>query len=1043
MNRLIKTVLSFALKNKFFIFFVTALLAVGGYISFKNISIDAFPDVTNTSVTIISQWPGRSAEEVEKFVTRPLEIAMNPAEKKTSIRSSSLFGLSVVKVTFDDDVDYAFARLQINNHIGDASLPDGVSPSIEPPYGPTGEVYRFTLTSNKRSVRDLKTLEDWVVDREIRAVPGIADVNSFGGEVKTYQITVDPQKALQYGVSALELYEAVSKSNVNVGGDVIEQSGQAYVVRGIGLLNNIDEIKNVVINNIKGTPVYVKTIGEVTESALPRLGQVGRDRDPDVVEGIVVMRKGENPSEVIKNLKQKIHDLNTNILPSDVKIRPFYDREDLVNFATNTVMHNMFEGIIFVTVIVFLFMADWRTTLIVSLIIPLALLFAFICLKLRGMSANLLSMGAIDFGIIIDGAVVMVEGIFVVLDHKAKEVGMEKFNRLSKLGLIKQACLVNGKGIFFAKLIIITGLLPIFSFQKVEGKMFSPLAWTLGFALLGALLLTFTFVPALASILLKKNVREKHNVFVEFVTKNALTFYSWCFRLRKLVFPLALVFLVISLGCFKLLGTEFLPELNEGSIYVRATGPLSTSLGESVKLANEMRKIFLSFSEVKQVLSQTGRPNDGTDATGFYNIEFHVDIYPQDKWGRNETKEELIRRMQDKLKFFPGIDLNFSQPISDNVEEAVSGVKGSIVVKMFGDDYKFIENKEDSIFNILKGVKGIEDLGVLRNMGQPELQINLNQSKMGQYGVTAADANAVIETAIGGKAATQIYEGERKFDLRIRYPDDFRNNISAIGDLRVPSISGNKVPLREIADITKITGISMIYRDKHSRYGAIKFSVRGRDMGSTIKEAQDKVNAQVKLPKGYFLEWAGDFENQQRASARLAQVVPISLLIIFFILFILFGNFTDSLLVLNNVPFAIAGGILALLITGVNFNISAGIGFIALFGICVQNGVILITKFKSNIRDLKHHTTWTSFGVALKDGVADRMRPVIMTAMMAAIGLLPAAISNGIGSEASKPLAIVVIGGLITNTIFNLFVFPIVFFWTYRKRVERGETGRI
>ncbi|HTE00314.1 MAG TPA: CusA/CzcA family heavy metal efflux RND transporter [Mucilaginibacter sp.] len=1039
MNRFIKSVLSLALKNKFFIFFLTALLAVGGYISFKNISIDAFPDVTNTSVTIITQWPGRSAEEVEKFVTRPLEIAMNPAEKKTSIRSSSLFGLSVVKVTFDDDVDYAFARLQINNHIGDANLPDGVNPSIEPPYGPTGEVYRFTLTSNRRSVRELKTLEDWVVDREIKAVPGIADVNSFGGEVKTYQITVDPEKALQYGVSALELYEAVSKSNVNVGGDVIEQSGQAYVVRGIGLLNNIDEIKNVVVNNVKGTPIYVKTIGEVTESALPRLGQVGRDRDPDVVEGIVVMRKGENPSVVIAALKGKIHDLNTNILPSDVKIRPFYDRETLVDFATHTVLHNMFEGIIFVTVIVFLFMADWRTTLIVSLIIPLALLFAFICLKLKGMSANLLSMGAIDFGIIIDGAVVMVEGIFVVLDHKAKEVGMDKYNRLSKLGLIKQACLVNGKGIFFAKLIIITGLLPIFSFQKVEGKMFSPLAWTLGFALLGALLLTFTFVPALASILLKKDVREKHNVFVEFISKSVLRIYSLCFKFRKIVFSVAIIFLIISLFCFKFLGSEFLPELNEGSIYVRATGPLSTSLGESVKLANEMRKIFLSFDEVKQVLSQTGRPNDGTDATGFYNIEFHVDIYPEDQWKRKETKEELIRRMNEKLKFYPGIDLNFSQPISDNVEEAVSGVKGSIVVKMFGDDYKFIESREDSIFNILKGVKGIEDLGVLRNMGQPELQINLNQSKMGQYGVTAVDANAVIETAIGGKAATQIYEGERKFELRIRYPEDFRNNIAAIGDLRVPSISGNKVPLREIADMTRTTGISMIYRDKHERYGAIKFSIRGRDMGSVIKEAQDKVDAKIKLPKGYTLEWAGDFENQQRASARLAQVVPISLLIIFFILFILFGNFTDSLLVLNNVPFAIAGGILALLITGVNFNISAGIGFIALFGICVQNGVILITKFKTNIRDLKHHTTWNHFTDALKDGVADRMRPVIMTAMMAAIGLLPAALSHGIGSEASRPLAIVVIGGLITNTIFNLFVFPIVFYWSYRKRVERGE----
>lgn len=1043
MNKFIKNILAFALKNRFFVFFVTALMAVAGYISFKNLSIDAFPDVTNTSVVIITQWPGRSAEEVEKFVTRPIEISLNPAEKKISIRSSSLFGLSVVTVTFDDDVDYSFARLQINNHIADADLPDGVNPSIEPPYGPTGEIYRFTLSSNKRSIRNLTTIEDWVVDREIRAVPGVADLNSFGGAVKTYQITVDPQKAVQYNVTPLQLYDAVAKSNVNVGGDVIEQAGQAYVVRGIGVLNNIDEIKNIVINNIHGTPIYVKTLAEVTVSSLPRLGQVGRDMDPDVVEGIVVMRKGENPGVVIKALKKKIDQLNNSILPSDVKIVPFYDREKLVNFATHTVLHNMTEGIIFVTVIVFLFMADWRTTLIVSLIIPLSLLFAFICLKLKGMSANLLSMGAIDFGIIIDGAVVMVEGIFVVLDHRAKEVGMDNYNKMSKRGMIKQACLVNGKGIFFAKLIIITGLLPIFSFQKVEGKMFSPLAWTLGFALLGAVILTFTFVPAFASVLLKKDVRERHNVFVEFLTKHSMKFYDVCFKRRKIVFPVAIVALVLSLASFSLLGTEFLPELNEGAIYVRATGPLSISLQQSVKLANEMRTIFLSFDEVKQVLSQTGRPNDGTDATGFYNVEFHVDIYPEDQWKRGETKAQLIQRMQEKLSKFPGIDLNFSQPISDNVEEAVSGVKGSIVVKMFGDDYKFIESKEKIIYSILKGVRGIQDLGILHNMGQPELQIDLNQQKMAQYGVTAADANAVIEMAIGGKAATQIYEGERKFDLRIRYPEDFRNNEQAIGDLRVPTLNNTTVPLREISTIRKITGISIIYRDHNQRYGAIKFSIRGRDMGSTIKEAQQKVNARVKLPKGYSLEWAGDFENQQRATKRLEQVVPISLLIIFFILFILFGNFRDSLLVLNNVPFAIMGGILALLITGINFNISAGIGFIALFGICVQNGVILITKFKSNIAELRHHTHWATFAIAIKDGVADRMRPVVMTAMMAAIGLLPAAMSHGIGAEASRPLAIVVIGGLITNTIFNLFIFPIVFFWSYRKRVEQGIVSRI
>lgn len=1036
MNIFIKAVIGFALKNKYFIFFATFIMILAGYISFKKTTIEAFPDVTNTNITIITQWPGRSAEEVEKFVTRPLEIAMNPTEKRTSIRSSSLFGLSIVKITFDDNVDYAFARVQVNNHIAEADLPEGLQPEVQPPYGPTGEIFRYTLSSNQKTIRELKTIQDWVVQRELLSVPGIADVVSFGGEVKTYQITVDPQKAIQYGVTANELFEAVSKSNINVGGDVIVQSGQAYVVRGIGVLNNIDEIRNVVVDNFNGTPVYVKTIAEVAESALPRLGQVGRDQDPDVVEGIVVMRKGENPSEVISRLKEKITEINNSGLPGDVQINPFYDREDLVNYATHTVMGNMLEGIIFVTVIVFLFMADWRTTLIVSVIIPLSLLFAFICLKLKGMSANLLSMGAIDFGIIIDGAVVMVEGIFVTLDHRAKLTGMPKFNKISKLGLIKKACLENGKGIFFAKLIIITGLLPIFTFEKVEGKMFSPLAWTLSFALLGALLLTFTLVPAMASILLRKNVKEKHNIFLEFLTKYTLLFYEKCFKFRKLAFGLSIALLITGLFSFKFLGTEFLPTLDEGSIYVRATGPLSISLDETKKLSNEMRKIFLSFEEVKQVMSQTGRPNDGTDATGFYNMEFHVDIYPRKEWKRKQTKEELIARMQDKLKGFPGISLNFSQPISDNVEEAVSGVKGSIVVKMFGDDFSFIEKEEEKIEKILKTVEGIEDLGILRNLGQPELQINLDQKKMALYGVSTADANAIIEMAIGGKAATQIFEGEKKFDLIIRYPEDFRNDEISIGNLMVPTISGAKVPLSEISSIRKITGPSMIYRDKHQRYGAIKFSIRGRDMGSVIEEAQRKVNAEIKLPKAYKLEWAGDFENQQRATSRLSQAVPISLLLIFFILFVLFGNIKDSLLVLNNVPFAMIGGIIALLLTGVNFNISAGIGFIALFGICVQNGVILITKFKSNMAELKHHPEW-SFPDAIKDGVASRLRPVIMTAMMAAIGLMPAALSTGIGSEASKPLAIVVIGGLITNTLFNLFVYPIVFYWSYHKKAKR------
>lgn len=1035
MNKLIRRVVSFSLKNKFFIFFATALLAVAGYLSFKSIGIEAFPDVTNTSVTIITQWPGRSAEEVERFVTRPLEISMNTAQKKTAIRSSSLFGLSVVKIIFEDKVDDAFARVQVNNNIGKAKLPEGIEPDIQPPYGPTGEIYRYTLESNTRSVRELKTIQDWTIEKHILAVPGVADIVSFGGEVKTYEITVDPGKAAQYGITPVELYNAVSRSNINVGGDIIVENGQAYVVRGIGILNDVDEIRNIIVDNIDGTPVLVSHIADVTIAALPRLGQVGRDRDPDVVEGIVVMRKGENATDVIAALQQKIDYLNTKVLPDDVRIKPFYNRQTLVDFATGTVLHNMMEGIILVTVVVFIFMADWRTTLIVSVVIPLSLLFAFVCLKLKGMSANLLSMGAVDFGIIIDGAVVIVEGIFVMLDKRAHAVGMQRFNVQSKLGLIRKACMESGKSIFFAKLIIIAGLLPIFTFEKVEGKMFSPLAWTLGFALLGALILTFTLVPVMASVLLKKNVKEKHNFFLAWTQKNVMRLFRLSFSKKIVSFSIAIIILVAGFFSFKFVGTEFLPQLNEGSIYVRATGPLSASLDQSVKVANEMRKVFLSFPEVRQVMSQTGRPNDGTDATGFYNVECHIDIYPEKEWKSKLSREQLIEAMNQKLEVIPGVSLNFSQPIMDNVEEAVSGVKGSLVVKMYGNNYQVIEKTEDSIFNVLKTVKGIEDLAILRNLGQPELQINLNQQKMALYGITTDNANAVIEMAIGGKAATSIYEGEKIFDLRIRYPEDFRQHEQEIGNLLVPSIRNTKIPIKEIAEIRRITGPSIIYRDDHTRYGAIKFSVRGRDMGSTIAEAQEKVAAAVTIPDGYNLQWSGDFENQQRATKQLSTVVPISLLIIFFILFMLFGNIKDSLLVLHTVLFAIAGGIFSMLLTDINFSISAGIGFIALFGICIQNGVILLSTFKNNMRSMKVATE-QSLADAIRLGVESRIRPVLMTALMAAIGLLPAAISMGIGSETARPLARVVIGGLVTDTIFKLFVFPVVCYWAYKRTIK-------
>lgn len=1038
MFKLIKRVISFSLKNKLFIFFSTLLLIIWGVIAFKNIPIEAFPDVTNTQITIITQWPGRSAEEVEKFVSIPIEVAMNPIQKKTSVRSTTVFGLSVVKIIFDDGVDDAFARQQVNNMLRDVELPENADPDIQPPTGPTGEIFRYTLTSPDKSARELKTLQDWVIERQLLGVPGVGDVVSFGGEVKTFEIKVDPRKLASYNISPLDIYSAVSKSNINVGGDVIVDNAQAYVVRGIGLLNNTKEIGDIIVTNINGTPVLVKDVATVDITSLPRLGQVGRDNQNDVVEGIVVMRKGENPSEVIKKVQAKIDYLNQKVLPDGVKINTFYNRDDLIDFATHTVLHNMFEGILFVTVIVFLFMADWRTTVTVAVVIPLALLFAFICLTLKGMSANLLSMGAIDFGIIIDGAVVMVEGIFVILDHKAREVGMEQFNKLSKLGIIKNTGGELGKAIFFSKLIIIAALLPIFAFQKVEGKMFSPLAWTLGFALLGALLLTLTLVPLLSSLLLRRNVKEKHNVFVEGITNAVMKMFTWTYLHKKITLLAAVVVVGLGLFLFRFLGSEFLPELDEGAIYIRATCPLSVSLEESRDVANKMRKIIRSFPEVKQVMSQTGRPNDGTDATGFYNIEFHVDIYPKKEWKSGLTKEELVDAMQRKLAVFPGIDLNFSQPIMDNVEEAVSGVKGSLVVKIYGDTLAYTERKAYEVYDAMKGIKGVEDLGVIKNIGQPELRIDLDAEKMALYGVNTADANAIIEMAIGGKSVSQIYEGEKKFQLRLRYEQPYRRNAESISNLMVPTSRGSQVPIKNIATINMTTGSSIIFRDENRKYSAVKFSIRGRDMGSTIAEAQEKVNRLVHLEKGNEMVWAGDFENQQRATKRLAQVVPVSLLLIFLILFIMFGNIKDAGIVLLNVPFAIIGGIAALLITGTNFSISAGIGFIALFGICIQNGVILISVFKNNLQKIKKHEfTVHTLQEVITNGVRSRVRPVVMTAMMAAIGLLPAALSTGIGSETSKPLAIVVIGGLITATFLTLLVFPLFFYVSYRKLLNR------
>lgn len=1036
MNKFIKNIIYFSLRHRYFVFFMTLVLVVIGVWSYMNTPIETFPDVTNTQIIIIAQWPGRSAEEVEKMITIPMETVLNSVQKKANLRTTSAFGLSYVRIIFDDDVDDAFARQQVLSRLGNADLPDGVKPEVEPPYGPTGEIYRYTLKSRTKSIHELTAIQDWILDRQFKSVPGVADVNSFGGEEKTYEVSVNPTLLQKYSLTSLDVYNAINRTNINVGGDVIEKNDQAYVVRGIGVINNIEEIQNIIIKNVNNVPILAKDIAEIKESGLPRLGQVSRDKQKDVLEGIIVMRKGENPAEVLNRIRDKVKDLNENILPKDVKIDTFYDRTNLMDFCTETVIHNLMEGIVLVTVIVFLFMADWRTTLTVVIIIPLSLLFAFICMRIKGMSANLLSMGAVDFGIIIDGAVVMVEGIFVALDHKAKEVGMQKFNGLAKLGLFKNVGAEMGKAIFFSKLIIITCLIPIFAFQKVEGKMFSPLAYTLGFALLGALIFTLTLVPALSSILLRKNVREKHNPVVIFFENGIRRMFNYTYRNPKLSLIVAVSFMALTFFSAKFLGSEFLPDLNEGALWVEAELPMSVSLSEAESINQKMMQILAKFPEVKQTLAQVGRTNDGTDPKGFFDVQIQVDLKNKKEWPSGLSEDELIDQMDKQLSKIPGAIFNYSQPIRDNVEEAVAGVNAALAVKIFGPDFQTLDAKADSVMNILKTVKGVDDLGVLRNLGQPEFRIELDQRKMGLYGVSTADANSVIEMAIGGKAATELYEGERRFDIRIRYQKQFRDTQDKIENLMVPTLNGSKIAIKEIATIRTITGPAFIYRDNNTRYIAVKFSVRGRDLGSTIAEAQQKVNRRVKLDHGYSFVWAGEFENQIRASNTLAHVVPICLLVIFLILFVTFGNVKDATLVILNVPFALIGGILALHITGTNFSISAGIGFIALFGVCIQNGVILISVFKKNIEE------HMPLNQAILDGVISRVRPVVMTALMAAIGLMPAAVSTGIGSETQKPLAIVVIGGLVTSTILTLLILPIIYAIVHRL-VHRRENRKL
>lgn len=1026
MQKFIQSIVSFSLKNSIIVFFMTALLIVAGVISYIHTPIEAFPDVTNTRARIITQWPGRSAEEVEKFVTLPIMKKMNTIPKKSQVRSISLFGLSVVTVIFDDDVEDFYAQQYASNRLQSVDLPNGADAAIEPPYGATGEIFRYVIKSD-RPIKELTALHDWVIERELVAVPGVADVVSFGGEEKIYEIKINPTELANYDLSPLDVFEAVSKSNINVGGDVIEKGSQAYVVRGVGLLDNIEDIGNILIEVRGNTPILVKHVAEVQIGAKPRLGQVGFQNDDDLVQGIVMMLRGENPGDVIPRLKEKIAELNDNVLPSDVKIEPFIDRTELVDATVGTVTKNLVEGIFFVSVVVFIFLFDWRSTLIVATVIPLAFLFALMMLRIQGLPANLISLGAIDFGLLLEGTLVIVETVFVAMEQKAHKVGMEKFNRISKSGLIKKSAGSVATYIVFAQIILIVALIPIFSFQKVEGKMFSPLAFTLGYALIGSLILSITYVPAMCKLILTKNIKEKENIISRFFKNTMYKLFLLSNRYRKATIGSFVGLMIICTASFLFYGSEFIPKLNEGALYVRATLPNSINIKESTRLAEEMKSKIRGFEEVKFVLNQVGRPNDGTDPTGFFNVEFHIQLYPEREWKRTISKSDLIEEMRGKLQAYPGVVFGFSQPIQDNVEEYVAGVKSSLVVKIFGDNLFELEEYADKVASSLKRVDGIEDLNVYRNIGLPELRIQLHDHKMARYAIDMADAQAVIEMAIGGSAATTFYEDDRMFDVRLRFEKEYRDDEEKIGDILIPAEDGKKIPLKEISTISYITGPTFIYREGSSRYIAVGFSIQGRDLGSVIAEAKEKVAREVNIPNKNKVVWAGEFESKERATQQLAVIVPAVLILILFLLYFNFGTVKDTLIAASTIPFAFIGGFISLWATGTVFGISAGIGFIILFGVNTINSIILIAVMKENMRKMK-------LKEAISEGVHSRIRPIVMIALMGSLGLLPAALSTGMGSEIQKPLAIMIVGGLLICMVLALTVLPQVFYWVYRKK---------
>lgn len=1012
----INRIVASSLQQRFLVVLATLLLLGAGSWSLNRLPVEAYPDLSPPMVEIITQWPGRAAEEIERLITVPIEVEMNGIPKMMTVRSMSLYGLSDVRLTFSDGTDNYFARQRVFEHIAGLSLPIGVMPSVAPLFSPSGLIYRYVLQSPDRSPLELKTIEDWIVERQYKSVQGVADDAGLGGETMQYQVLFDPTKIAGAGLSVPQIVTAFTANNGNAGGGFYSEGGQFYYVRGLGRLQTPEDIGNVVLAVSNGIPVLAKDLGRVVIGHAPRLGQFGYQDQDDAVEGVILMRTGEKTQEVLKRVEAKTQDLNRNILPKDVKIHTFYDRTDLISLTTETVERNLLRGMVLVVVVLVFFLYDVRAGLIVATTIPLALLCAFICLDLRSVSANLLSIGAVDFGILVDGAVVMVENIY-------RRIAARHGQPFKIMEVIADAAAEVDRPIFYAVAVIIAAFLPIYVLQGPSGKLFTPMADTMIFALVGSLIITLTLLPVLCSWAFHKGVRERRNRGFEAVKSAYTKGLDLCLAHPWATTLASMLVLGGSLLLLPAIGDEFMPHLDEGALWIRATMPYTISFEESRKIAPQVRQILRSFPEVTVVASEHGRPDDGTDPTGFFNVEFFVGLKPYGEWkGAYRTKAKLIEAVNEKLQAFPGIIFNYTQPAEDAVDEAETGLKSALAVKVFGTDLQTLESKGQAIKRVLEGVRGIKEITLVRELGQPSLTVNIDRAKIARYGLNVADINGLIEAAVGGAAATQVVQGEKQFDLVVRLEQQFRDNPEAIRNLLVAAPDGSQIPLKELADIRVQNGASFIYREDNSRYIGVQFSVTGRDLAGAVDDARQQVRAQVPLPEGYRLDWGGEYKNYTAARRQLNLVLPLTVFVIFLLLFSLYRNFKFPLItVLGVVLSAPVGGVVALWLTHTPFSVSSAIGFLALFGVSVQTAVVYI----SYVNELRGDGM--EFHQAVRDGAILRLRPIMMTALVAALGLLPAAIATGVGTDSQRPFALVIVSGLFTRLLISVFLMPALY----------------